>query len=518
MNKTTHALNNSIINTLIQLANIVIKFAMQTALIKFMGAAYIGINGLCTNILGVLSLAELGIGAAIILELYKPLATDNKPQIIVFMKLYKKVYLIIGCIILGLGLIITPFVELFVKGESVPYFHVIFFLFVLNSASSYFFAYKRILLSANQQDYRNRINMFIFDLICVPLQIVALYFMHNFIVFILIRVIFTFLTNIAISRTVDKQYPYINDATDEKISKTDIASMKEHIKEIMGNKIGGVIINASDNILIARFVGIIRVGQYANYSIIWASVFALTNLLLSGANQSYGHVAVHDEDGSTGYSLFRRQFFLSFVASTIAGSIMLCLFNPFMQLWAGPFYVLDNKTVFVIVINFFLLIMRGPADSFIFAYGVLKHQGRKSVIEAIVNLVISLLFVTVFDMDIMGVLLGTIIAAIVVNSWWSVRQIMKHAFHKPLLPWLLQQYFMYAIGINIIFFTYYLTRWLVWTNPFINLVYLVVASVVVSVGLVTVLFFWLPEYRWLIEFLGVAVRHVRGMTGKFKKK
>lgn len=87
--------------------NLIMGVICRMIFTRTLAADYLGINGLFTNILTMLSLAELGIGSAIGYALYKPLANDDKPKIASLMKFYARCYYVIGAVVavLGIGLI-----------------------------------------------------------------------------------------------------------------------------------------------------------------------------------------------------------------------------------------------------------------------------------------------------------------------------------------------------------------------------------------------------------------------------
>ena len=134
-----------------QFTGLTISFINRMIFVHVLTSEYLGVGGLFTSILSMLSLAELGIGSAIVYSLYKPLAEKNNEKIKSLMLLYRKAYTIIGIAISILGILLTPFLGFFIKElPTIDNLRLIYILFVLNSAFSYFYSYKRSLIIADQ--------------------------------------------------------------------------------------------------------------------------------------------------------------------------------------------------------------------------------------------------------------------------------------------------------------------------------------------------------------------------------
>ncbi|MCW0926701.1 hypothetical protein [Weissella sp. LMG 11983] len=200
---------NSSLGLLTQGVMMVCQFIMQTVFIKTLGAEYLGLNGLFTNVLQFLALAELGIGGAITFSLYNPIANNDTPLIRSIMKLYKKVYTYIGLFILGGGIIISFFLNAFISGSTIQNMQMLFLLFLLNSAVSYFFAYRRTLLIADQRAYVDSMNQAIFKVIQVMLQTVFLVATHNYVFYLIIQIVVTVSSNFSIYAKTQKLYPFL---------------------------------------------------------------------------------------------------------------------------------------------------------------------------------------------------------------------------------------------------------------------------------------------------------------------
>ena len=263
-----------------------LKFLVRMVFVKTLPIEYLGVNGLFSNILVMLSLAELGIGPAIVYSLYKPLAYDDKETVKSIMRLFKYVYIAVGGIILVLSLALFPFLDNFIKnGQSVPQVHYFYLVFLLNTVVSYLWTYKRSLLIADQKQYVVNIYQAAVQVLVAVLQIIFLLIFADYWCFIILMLLGTVLENFSIARKADKEYPYLNEAA--KVLDLDIKhQIVKNTKAMICHKIGGMVVFSSSNLVLSKFAGLAAVGLYSNYYMVIAALntFAARLTASSGAN------------------------------------------------------------------------------------------------------------------------------------------------------------------------------------------------------------------------------------------
>ncbi|AKX86564.1 polysaccharide biosynthesis protein, putative [Enterococcus durans IPLA 655] len=431
-----YSIINSSISMIIYILRLVIQFAGRSFFIYFLGAKYLGLNGLFTNILSFLSLAELGIGTSIIYSLYRPLAIKDQDRILALMKLYKKTYEFIGIFIGIIGVLIIPILPLFIKNSAdIPYMYQYYILFLLNSVLSYFFTYKRSLAIADQKNYLVAINDFIFLFFMNVIQIISLYLYSSFTIFLVLQIIFTLLSNINISRIVDKQYPYLKNKNVSKLEDETKEEIKKNVIGNMSSKIGGVVVMGTDNILISAFVSLTAVGVYSNYSLIIVSVQNLCKQVTNSITASIGNFAVSRQKKDS-YDLFKKHFFVNQTLIFFSSIFLLVLINPFISWWVGGKFVLPLSTTILIVLNYSVQVYRNTSFVFIESFGLYWLQRKKPIIEASVNLILSLILLMVFHMGIDGVLIGTLCSSLGFVIWYESFLIYKSVFQKKYMDFI----------------------------------------------------------------------------------
>ena len=269
--RTEKSLLNILTGVVGQILSFVLSFAIRTVFIHTLGEVYLGLNGLYTNILSVLNLTELGIGTAIVIELYRTVALNDEEKTKQYLQFYKKAYYCIGLCILTIGLILTPFLNYFIKDtESVALinYRLVFLLYLFNTAFSYFFfAYRNSILQANQQEYKLRIINYIFKFVEMILQIITLIIFKNIYVYLIIPLILGCIATVVKGILIGKWYPFILEKPKGKLSKEEVENTKKNIFSVALYKISGTVINSTDNIIVSSFSSIILTGIYSNYLI-----------------------------------------------------------------------------------------------------------------------------------------------------------------------------------------------------------------------------------------------------------
>ncbi|MTO56809.1 oligosaccharide flippase family protein, partial [Turicibacter sanguinis] len=267
--RTSNSIKNSIIGTLTIFISMVTSFIAQAVFIRILSIDFLGLNGLFTNILSILSLFELGIGNAIIYNLYSPLAKKNKEEINSLMCFYKKSYHIIAILILICGVLILPFLNFIVRDVEVDInIYIVYILFLLSSVASYIISYKRSLIYADQKNYIINIIHMAYLIILNISQLLALYFTKNYYLYLIIKILYQLFENIVITVCANRLYPYLKDKKVKKLDKEIEQNIFLKIKALVFHKIGAVIINGTDNIIISAFFTIGIVGIYSNYYMI----------------------------------------------------------------------------------------------------------------------------------------------------------------------------------------------------------------------------------------------------------
>lgn len=433
MQRVEQSLKNTVVSLGIQVGTILMNFISRTVLIQTLGEQYLGINGLFSNILTMLSLVELGVGSALIYLMYKPMAENDEERLGMLMSAYAKIYTFIGIIILAIGVVLTPFLGFFMKeSPDIENLTLIYILYVLNVAVTYFFSYRASIINVAQKNYIVNLIKFKFTVIQYVLQIAVLIIFKNYVLYYVCAVIFTVLGNWAVYLKAGKMFPFIKVPAKGRLEKSEKNKIKKNIFAMSFHRLGTFIVFGTDNLIISKFVGIVEVGLYSNYTMVTNALTTAINLLFTSITASIGNLVNHEEKEKS-YTIFKNVFFANNWIVVFCCVCLYVLFNPFIRLWVGEKYTFDNIVVAVIVFNFYLTHIRLPANVFKEAAGLFWNDRYKSIVESIVNLVFSLFLVGKWG--ILGVFVGTTISTLTVCFWVEPYVLYKHYFKRNVLEY-----------------------------------------------------------------------------------
>ena len=449
-NRTKKAITNIIWSFGNHMLSLVLTFISRTVFIWYLGIGYLGLNGLFTDLLSMLSLADLGLNSAMVYSFYKPLAENNKQKLAALVHFYRSIYLKIALTVFCVGVCFIPFLDKMIQlQENIPYVQCYFFLAVLNVAISYLFVYQTSVLVADQKSYFvTRVNVVVTTGKTI-LQIATLFIFSNYFIYLIIDLLSNLMNNIIASNVAKKQYPFIL----EKASLS-IKEKKEIKNTIMSSflyKISSVFLNATDNILISVLISTEAVGLYSNYFLIQSKLTLFYGLLFTSVTAGVGNLIVK-ECVERRYQIFQMEQtvaqFISFIA--IPGYILLV--NDFIRLWLGEDYCFSFAVVCAIGMNLFLGCILQPLWSYREATGLYRQTKYVMLICAILNVLLSIIggfFVGVF-----GIVAASAIARICTYVWYEPKLLYKMYFEKSSYKYLID------LGKNALFlavFTIFIT-------------------------------------------------------------
>ncbi len=425
--RTEYSMKNTSVAMISRMIAILMGFVTRVVFTHTLNESYVGINGLFSDILNVLSLSELGVGTAITYALYKPIANRDIEKQKSIMKMYQHFYTGVAVFVLLAGLLIVPFLDVFVKNQpDVDNLVVIYLLYLANSVLSYLLIYKKTLIDAHQLSYIGVMYQTIFLVIQDTLQIVILLCTKNFILFLLVYLACTLLNNLSVSRKAEKLYPFLKDKQVQPLPKAEKNEIFKNVKAMLMHKVGNVMIGNTDNLLLSSIVGIVSVGCYSNYYLLIGSVRQILNQVFQGITASVGNLGV-TSNKSRVHKIFSASFFVGQWMFGFATIALYHLLNPFVEFSFGEQYVFDKHVVLILCLNFYVTGMRQATLVFRDSLGLFWHDRYKSVIEAMINLVASIILANRFGTA--GVFWGTFISTML-TSFWVEPWVLYHQFLK----------------------------------------------------------------------------------------
>lgn len=420
---------NVIYGYIAQIGILILAFVGRRIFLNFLSADYLGINGLYSNILTILSLAELGMDTAVIFSLYKPVADDDKALVASMMRFFKKVYSAIAVLIFVVGLCLIPFLGYLINSD-LPMNDLVFYyvLFLINTVASYFVAHKVALLTAYQEQRIHKLVTLSANLILQLLHIIVLLIWRNYYVYIIATVCSTIISNIILSYICSKKHGDIFKVKEPiEFEKKPIV---KRISSVFLYKIGTVLINSTDNILISVLVSTIAVGYYSNYYTVITAVNGFVSIISLSLMSGIGNFAAHGKTKEQGPLFDMMVLGFHFIAACGFVGFSL-LFNNLITIWLGEQYLFDQLTVFIIALNFYINNAIAPVWMFREANGLFDKVKFLILIRAAFNIVLSILFGLYWG--VFGVFLATAVSLIITSFWYEPRILSKEIFQRSQL-------------------------------------------------------------------------------------
>jgi O-antigen/teichoic acid export membrane protein len=436
-----------------QLLNILLSFLSRTVFIYILGVEYLGIDGLFLNILMLLSFAELGIGNAIVYGLYKPLAINDKEKIKTLMNLYAKTYKNIGTIVFIFGLILIPFLGYIIKDtpnikENIS---LIYLLFLLNTSISYFFVYKKSIITADQKNFVVVFYQQLFRIGQTIAQILFLLLTGQYLLFLAIQILTTILDNLYISRKADKMYPYLRERSIKNLEINDQNSIISNIKALFFYKFGSVVLNGSDNIIIATIIGITAVGVNSNYILIISVFSAIIGQIMNGFTASVGNLnAIASKDSKE--KNFNILFFLSIWMYGFCAVGLYLFLNKFIDLWIGEAFAFPDLVVFSIVLHFYVNSAQFTTYTYRMTMGLFVQGKFAPLAAALINIFLSIFLGNIFG--IAGIFFATSVARLITTGIVDPVLVFRIGFQKSPYKYFIK----YFLFIGLFVTLYYLIK------------------------------------------------------------
>lgn len=424
--RTTYSLINVFTGIIGYGVNSIIGFVCRIVFVQYLAADYLGINGLFSNILSMLSLAELGISSAIIFALYKPIAQNDKVRIASLMKFYKFAYQIIGITVAFVGLSLLPFLPVIINNppEIKENLYLIYLLYLLSTVVSYFFSYRASLLTAMQRNYIVIGYSYIITIIQSILQIMSLILTHEYLLYLLIQIIGGILYNIWISYKAGKDYPYIK--SKNKIVPLSIEEKKELLKDVKAlaiYKITGVLVNSTDNIITTYFKGLSSVGLTSNYLLFSSTLNALVQQTFNALTGSVGNLNATSSK-SKRYSFFKALNLSNFWLYGWGAIGIALVSNDLIKLFYGSNYVMSLKIPIILAINFYMIGMQQSVYTYKNTLGLFKYGQYILIFTAAINIFLDVILGKLWG--VFGIYLATAISRVLTNTWYEPYAVYKY--------------------------------------------------------------------------------------------
>lgn len=503
-----NSFKNMVTSIFSNLVTIIIGLIAQAIFLKYLGTEFLGLNSLFSNVISLLSIVEMGLGSAIIFNLYKPIANNDVSMIKSLLQFYKKSYYKIATIILLLGIIIIPFLRFFVNIESVTVsinVYIVYLLFLGDTILSYLLSYKRSILYANQKNYIINLIHIFYTIFMNLFQILIIIFTRNYYLYLIIKLIMRLVENLIITLVVNKMYSFLNEKDVVELSKNVENDIFKKIKALFFHKIGGFFVLGTDNIIISKFLGLSVVGLYSNYYLIINSVKTVFDQVISSTTASVGNLLA-TENKDKQFEVFKKIRFLNFWISTFASSCILIIMDSFIIIWIGAEFLLPLSTLIILVINFYFNSSRATYVAFKDAAGIYYEDRFVPIIESFLNIVISLICCNFFGLT--GVFIGTFVSGLSLWCFSYPKYVYKNLFDREYYNYIKETIGYLLLFIAISFITYLISLLINVNNIYLEFLSNIFIGVIIP-NLFLIILFWKNEnFKYYLKIVKSILRKV----------
>lgn len=508
--RSKNAVRNIVWGFIEKTATVLMPFICRTVFIKVLGSEYLGLNSLFSSILQVLTISELGIGTAIVFSMYKPIAEDDNDSLCALLNVYKKVYQIIGTIILVLGLVIMLFLPKLINGTYPPdiNIYILYLIYLFNTVIGYYlFTYKQALFSAYQRNDLLSKRSTIINISSNAAQILLLLFTHNYYVYILVLPAATIITNLANAYLANKMFPNIK--CKGKISDKERKSIKKRIVGLLSFKIYNVVFSSVDTIVISSFLGLTPLAIYNNYYYIQTSIIGFLTILTSSITAGIGNKMITNSVDDN-YRDFKNFTFVNGWITSWCTVCLLGLYQHFIRAWIGEEYLFPLFTMYLMVLYFFSSRLTTMTYTYREAAGLWWEDRFRPLVATAVNLIVNIILVQIIGMN--GIIISTLVCTLFINVPWGSYILFKNYFKRSIKEYL-GQLFYYLIITNVAGFA---TLWVCDLLPETGWIFLFVKGLICCI-IPNIIFFIfyrkMKEFKYMQLLIG---RFVNKIKGRFK--
>lgn len=496
INRSRNAKRNIIYGVINRFFNMLFPFVIRTIMLYILGSEYLGLNSLFTSVLSFLSLAELGVGSALVYSMYKPIAEDDSETICALLNLYRRLYRYIGAIVLTIGLCLIPLLPHLVNKDCPQdvNLYVLYLVFLFNSVISYWmFGYKQSLLTSHQRaDIISKSSMIV-QLLMYVIQIVCLFLFRNYYLYILWMPVFTIATNLVNSYITDRMYPQYK--CHGEISRELQQDIKKKVIALFGTKANSIVMHAMDNIVISSFLGLAMVGLYGNYYYIMNAVAGLMTIVYQSMTAGIGN-SLETETGEKNYHDFEMITFANFWLVSFCMISLLCMYQPFMRIWVHEENMLDMTVVNLLVVYFYVYQIRRIVLMYKDAAGIWWEDRFRPYVMMFTNLAGNFILVQIIGLY--GVILSTIISMLI-SVPWENQTVFKYIFKRASAPYYQRTFFYLILTIGIALLTYGLCSFL--PEGIVGLIERAVVCLIVPNVLIVFLFHKTQKFQYAVKLI-----------------
>lgn len=453
MSRSGKALRNVATGLINKILMLFLAFATRTLFIRLLGAEYTGVSSLYTNILSVLSLAELGLGNVLMFYLYSAIKDNDEKKINALIYEFKKIYSGIIVVVLGVGLALIPFLRVIIHSNIAHNELVLYYiLYLINSIASYFVVYRTMVITADQKNYISNIVQTCTTVAMYVLQIIYLLLFRNFLGYLIIQALCTITNNVVLNYIALKKYPFLKNKPAQKTNYVNKKDLFGNIKATFLFKVSDTVLDQTDSIIISAMFGTVMVGYYYNYYMPITYIVAIAGIIANGLLASFGNLNA-EGDMERSYKFFRVALMSFAMLGTFCTNCYAVIIQDFIPLWVGSQYLMSYDVVIGILFVFYLRMVTNTLWMYRSAMGLFKEVQYINIIAAVLNIILSIIMGKL--MGVAGVIAATAISRLTTSFWYEGKVVFRK-FNKPVRIYYFQQLKDFTICVFVVALTLFI--------------------------------------------------------------
>ncbi len=482
-----------------RLVILVASIITRRFLIQYVGNAVNGVNSLYLSIVGFLSVAELGVGNAITFCMYRPIAEKDNVKVASLYQLFKKSYFIIGLLIFIAGVCLMPLLPTLAKGyEDIEInLYLTYFLMLISVVVSYMFSAKTSLINAYKDDYITTTISSAGTLFQYAIQILTLVLTGSFVAYLICRIVSILIQWVATEVVAVRMHKDITSFKKIKLETETKKQLFKNIKALFMHRIGGVLVNSADSLIISAFIGVVVLGKYSNYTTILLSMTSVIGLFFTPLTSVVGHMFVSEPNNIPEYYRFFHTF--NFAIGVIFFLGYYAVIDNLITILFGAGLELAKSISFVVTVNYFVQFMRQSTLLFRDATGTFYNDRWKPLFEGLLNVVLSVSLALLFtvrggyEVGFVGIIVATIITNLTICHVIEPYVLYKYAFHdSPRRQWVKNYAYIIVFVGAMIFETLVLQEI---GNQFVEMIVNGIISIVISAIVLTAVLLFDENFR-----------------------
>ncbi len=502
--RTKSSITNMFASLLNSIIAFIIRFAVRRLFLEAFGISVFGYNATFNSLLGMLNLAELGIGTAITYKMYEPIAKKEYNVVQAYLEIYKKLYFRIGIIIFSIGVLFIPLLPVVVKESysDLLYLASIYLLQLLVTVASYWIAYRRILFNVFQDNFISSfVDTIVFIIISI-IQIIDMKTAKNYYLYLLLTVLQIIISNLILQIISSGKYSFVI-SNKENIVKYKFSDTKHDISNVMISKFGGYVLNSTDALVVSTILGAAASGLLANYSTIYISFQTMILAMLSTLQPSLGNKIYSNGSRDEIEQIILRMTFMCQLAGSVFSITAFNTINAFVSMWVGEQYLLESSVAILYSINTYIYIVMYPISLIFGALGYYKFDKKVISLAAITNIILSVLFVKFWDIS--GVLIGTGISLLM---YWVCRVYLlyKEFYNKTAKKYIYKVIRCFLAVVISVLISFILPRIEVVDSMFIDFIINCVQVVLLTFVVNIIVFINTDELKYLVGFINRIIK------------